>query len=646
VPTTEYAGLAPRDPAPQLWPDTSAAQYPVVRAHIKAGSSVPQEIKPAWIVGDATAGVVGRFSVGVASSGNWWVVGAAGANGQVGTFVIGDGDGSTDLTAWVEVTCDLEEWQLEQRVLRSLDQFDAAQLTVRLNNSHREWDPDNAASPYNLVLATGEIDPGLRPGTPIMLTATWDGTAYPLFTGEIDEVPDRVTGGRARWVDIRATDAFAVIGAYDGEEQAAAGGGELADARVGRILDMVGWPRSLRNYTGLFGVPLQATTLAGNALSLIKQAVSSEGGRVWVSGDGAVQVRSHSDLYNEPTSHRMQFSAGDDLKVNPSDLGTVRDREQLVNRVSYARVGGTAVVVSDEESVNRYRVRSAVRTDLLCSSDLDVASLARRDLNVQAWLEKRLPKLSPNLADSRWWRHVLGWQPRYRCEVRWTPGEHSGFGDPENWAITSAGAGAATVSSTAVTLAAANGGTAGFARATWARPVMLKDAQAAVQLTGFDTSGADYLFASFGRAWFDIYATTIQLGFGAASVSATYSTSTFRWIRIREVAGQLYMDRSADGVSWVLGVLSLVSGDPQLGQPSFYATRYTAGSGALVLSNDSSGVWADSIVHDCFVDGRRITASAARWDVELTLTDATGWRVWTVGDPDRGRVGAGIPIAW
>ena len=490
LPPSEFGGLHVRAPAVKAGIDP----WPTVRVHIRAGTIVSGALRPAWIVGDAVAGVIGGFAIGVAESGNWWVVGAAGLNGQVGTFVLGDGAVGTDLDAWSEVTCDLEEWELSQRALKSLDQFDAASLTFRLDNLHRYYDPRNADSPYNVLLADGSIDAGLRPGTPVTITATWDGVAYPLFTGEVDSVDDRMSYAGARQVEVRATDGFAVFGAYDAEAQAVQGSGELADARIARILDMVGWPATMRRLSGTCTVPLQETTLAGNALSMCKQAAASEGGRVWIDGAGNVVLESHADVYSLPVSQFVQFEVGDDMPAAP-DFGLLNDREQVVNRVSYARVGGTAVTVANTESSNRYRVRSAQRSDLICSYDVDVESLARRDLAVQAFNAERLSKLTPALSDTRWWRHVLGWRPRYRADVSYSPGTGGG----------------------------------GWGSGVW----------------GDGTWGED--------------------------------------------------------------------GDP--------------------------------VVHRCYVDGRTITASPARWDVEFQLVDASGWSVWTVGDPVSGRVGM-YPIAW
>lgn len=495
APPAPYPGLGPRDPAPPAGAADPTA-WPVIRCHILTGAE--NTTWPAWIIGDPVAGAISRWSVGVAQPSTWWTIGAAGPHGTLGQFTIGDGDPSSAMDRWTEVTCDLEEWTLEQRAQRSaLDQFDAADLTLRLDNRHRRFDPDSADSPYNVPLADGTISTGLRPGTPLTLTASWNGRAWPLFTGEVDQVDDVMSESLARQVELRCSDAFAVIGAYDGEASTPVGAGELASARVARVLDLIGWPASKRRLSETCTVPLLATDLAGNALSLCKQAAASEGGRLWVDGEGNVCLDSHSDTWSVPVSAAVQFSAGDDLLVSPA-LGTVRDREQVINRLTYSRDGGTPLTLVDSGSVAKYRIRSTTKSDLLCANDSDVASLARRDLRVQAWLDKQLPKLVPTLTDHRWWPHLLGWRPRYRCNIDYTS------------------------------------------------------------------------------------------------------------IRPEEVRG------------WGAGYWG-------------------------------EGHWGDDggerVLHRCWADGRRISATPAKWDVELQLVDANGWSAWRIGDPTDGRIGA-VPIAW
>jgi hypothetical protein len=86
-----------------------------------------------------------------------------------------------------------------QRLLRTMAQFQAGTCSLQLDNRDRRFDPTNTASPYY---------PNVQPEKPIQIGATWQGTYYPIWTGQVDDWAQAWPGIAEARIDLSATDLF------------------------------------------------------------------------------------------------------------------------------------------------------------------------------------------------------------------------------------------------------------------------------------------------------------------------------------------------------------------------------------------------------------------------------------------------------
>lgn len=307
-------------------------------------------------------------------------------NSTTGLFVIGTStlNSGSDLVAtgtpWATVSADLLS-QVAIRRGRSRDDADVdpGEVTLVLDNADGQFDPDNhsATNPWTYLGRTQ-----LRPGMPVRVSAVYSATTYRLFTGTLEKaVP---THGYAPTASFTAVDGMARVAAYTvpslGQETFGGTpiydyGGETTAARVGRILDMFGWPSADRTISG--SRTLLPTNLGRSALDLIEEAGRAEAGRVYVAANGAFTVLAHTDGYTRPT----RFTLADDAAagtVEFESLTTSPGYDSVVNRVTVKRDYPNVVDYTGEDgtSISDYGVRGAPDYAAPLESDTDAADLA------------------------------------------------------------------------------------------------------------------------------------------------------------------------------------------------------------------------------------------------------------------------------
>lgn len=188
-----------------------------------------------------------------------------------------------------------------------------------------------------------------------------DRTTWTYFDGIIDEVAIYDT----------ALSAARVLAHY--EAGAAPWAGDTTGERIGRVLDLAGWPTADRDLdTGistLGNYDLAETT----ALAAAQVAEASEGGTFWQAPDGRMTFR---DRYapvqdTNATTVLIEFSDADTTPQPPhyTDLVLDYDDSLIANTVTVDWVGGTEVV-TDTASITAYgRAEGSVTTSLTTAAE-------------------------------------------------------------------------------------------------------------------------------------------------------------------------------------------------------------------------------------------------------------------------------------
>ena len=252
--------------------------------------------------------------------------------------------------------------------------YEAGTASFEVDNLDGRFDPLNLSGPY---VTAGVTE--LRPSLPVRISANVDGAIEVVWLGVVDTIS--LDYNSATW----STATFSCV---DGVERLQAadlpeinppvGAGDTVAARLGRILDRIGWPAAARDLDAATGNTLQASTLAAAAWADIQLAADSDAGYLWIDRNGKVVYRTRGYI---PTTPSLTFSS--DPTVAGLDFTSVditRDVAQVYNSVSLARAGGTQTTVQDVTSQALLgQVRGFSRNDLQCETDAQLA-------DVSSWL--------------------------------------------------------------------------------------------------------------------------------------------------------------------------------------------------------------------------------------------------------------------
>jgi hypothetical protein len=218
----------------------------------------------------------------------------------------------------------------------------------------------------------------------IMATATtfsWSGV---LYRGDIRSISDRWTPYGVHFLEISATDLMARLGRIDLLERPPVGAGERSGARIHRIADIARIPNNRRRIdTGL--MTLQGTNFARNLAGEAEVTATSEGGDLFCDRSGNLTfLQRNWWRTKEAASEEQAIWANIDAPPNPLsvpvacpvDIHTLESSDVLANVVELARAGGSVQTARDTASMSQHGVQTYSRSDLLNTSDADVASLA------------------------------------------------------------------------------------------------------------------------------------------------------------------------------------------------------------------------------------------------------------------------------
>jgi hypothetical protein len=356
--------------------------------------------------------------------------------GKLDTGTLAAGTIWTDITAFVH---DISVSRPGNRQQGPLVSYEAATATVTLNNSDARFSPDNLAGPY----VSGGVTQ-IRPMIPLRIRITWAGITYPLFSGFTSSwvPPTEDFGAFYAQTVLTASDAFRVFeGITLATLGSSVGAGELAGARVSRILNAAGWYDPARGQRDIdLGIsPLQGTTYGSSVLQLLQDTALSEIGEIYMDAQGTVVFRDRHAPMNDTRSNTVQAVFGDSSDgyggaytgtyggmLRYSAVTIPCDDTTLANDVQATRAGGTLQEVTDAASIATYLFpRTYTAGELLLQTDTDtlqwasyVAYIARHD-------ETRFDELTlqPPADPDNLWPHALGRDLGDRIQVwRQPPG--------------------------------------------------------------------------------------------------------------------------------------------------------------------------------------------------------------------------------
>lgn len=287
----------------------------------------------------------------------------------------------------------------------------AARWTVQLNNEDRSFDPS-----FGFGFGTNVV-----PGRRIKVTSN----GITIVDGQVEDWNFSYDPNGRSVAFIDASDALARLAGMELSGFTATS--QLPGARINAVLNRseVAWTSNRDINTGVDTLQADVVAAGTNVLQYLQLVARSDYGTLFAARDGRVTFKDrHSNVGVTP----VEF---DDTGVGIpfQSIQISYGSDQLFNRVTITRLGGTAQTKDDATSQTAYRVRILSQDGLLLSTDTQADDLAEFLLSVLAQPQLRVTALTVQLASltDAQQAQILALDITSRVDVTFTP---NGVGEP------------------------------------------------------------------------------------------------------------------------------------------------------------------------------------------------------------------------
>ena len=299
-----------------------------------------------------------NFSSG-ASFGQAFIIG----QGILGTNILADGS-----SVIVDVSDQLDQIQTTRGRNASADQFQAGTLTMRIVDQNGDFNPQNVTGPYYGLLS---------PMRKVQITATYSGTTYPIFSGYItgyNTITPKFVGDVV-YTTITAIDGMRLLSNALVTTITGTVAGEDSGTRVGRILDSVGWPTSLRSIqTGNTTVQADPGTQR-NALAAIQTVQTTEYGAFYIDPNGIATFKNRKYCTSTPANTPTVFN-DNGTNISYYNAMWLLNDAQVVNQAAITATGLATQTAISSSSITKYFVHSYTQNDLLMQTTAEALNYA------------------------------------------------------------------------------------------------------------------------------------------------------------------------------------------------------------------------------------------------------------------------------
>ena len=243
------------------------------------------------------------------------------------------------------------------------DQFQTGTLSLRIVDQNGDFNPQNPASPYYLLLS---------PMRKVQITATHLGITYPVFSGFITSYTTTtpLTANDVVYTTIEAVDAFRL--AQNAQISTVTGSGvQLSGARINAILDQIAWPTSMRDVDPGLQILQADPGTSRTALAAMQNVELSEYGALYVDATGSFVFQDRaltaSSVAGTPTVFSDVVGAG----IGYANAVWRLDDTLVYNRADITRAGGTVQTTSNTASIDKYFLHSYNQQNLLMQTDAE-----------------------------------------------------------------------------------------------------------------------------------------------------------------------------------------------------------------------------------------------------------------------------------
>jgi hypothetical protein len=279
-------------------------------------------------------------------------------SGVLGVNALADGTAVT-----VDVSNQVDSIRTNRGRTALSDIFQTGTMSLRIIDQNGDFNPMNPASPYAGLL---------NPMRKVTITASYEGTTYPIFAGYITSY-DTTTPrdvGEVVYTTIQAVDGFRLFQNAQITTVASATAGQTTGTRIGKILDQIGWPVGMRDIdAGQTTVQADPGTLR-TSLGAMQLVTSTEYGSFYMDalGNAVFQDRAltSSSVAGTPTVFNDNGTG-----ISYNNAVWKLDDTLIFNKASITRTGGSPMVASNQASIDKYFLHSYQEQNLLMQTDAE-----------------------------------------------------------------------------------------------------------------------------------------------------------------------------------------------------------------------------------------------------------------------------------
>jgi hypothetical protein len=314
-------------------------------------------------------------------------------------FTIGDekygrlGVGTLASTTTPEPTVDLTPNVRQISIKRGRnimrDTFEAGSATVRVIDPDGSFNPQNVNSPYFGFLT---------PLRKLRISATVGGVGYFLFSGYTTDYKYTYPQGQEiGYVDLICSDAFRLMQQAGITTVASATAGQDTGTRIGKILDQVQWPTSMRTIDTGNTTCIADPSTSRTALDALKNAEFSEQGAFFINDEGTAVFLNRTNVIKTYGQTPIEFNQTTGIPY--SNLTFAFDDKLIINSAGMTRVGGTQQVSEDSASIAKYFPHQLNENNLVAQTDADTLNIAKIYVATRKETTIRIDAMTVDLLD-------------------------------------------------------------------------------------------------------------------------------------------------------------------------------------------------------------------------------------------------------
>jgi hypothetical protein len=314
-------------------------------------------------------------------------------------FTIGDekygvlGTGQLASSTTPEPTVDLTPnvRQISIRRGRNImrDTYEAGSCTVRVYDEDGSWNPQNVNSPYFGFLT---------PLRKLRVSATVGGVGYFLFSGyTTDYKYSYDQAENVGYVDIICSDAFRLMQQAGITTVADATAGQDTGTRIGKILDQVQWPTSMRTIDTGNTTCIADPGTSRTALDALKNAEFSEQGAFYIDVEGTAVYLNRTNVIKKYGETPLEFNQTTGIPYK--NLTFAFDDKLIINSAGMTRYGGTQQVSEDSASIAKYFPHQINENNLVLQTDADALNVAKIYVATRKETTIRIDQMTVDLLD-------------------------------------------------------------------------------------------------------------------------------------------------------------------------------------------------------------------------------------------------------